>query len=148
MTDKITISRELLRQVLNTISPPQESARTKEAYTALRAALAEQELNLYAGLGVPLFPVEPQAKVLLTDDYGKPDQMPDEAWRQLTQVIPFRVRQVMNGHLYSLDVLHESLNRVADYCLDGYGWSTGQWKPIGQYGVAIEQAVRKKAEAA
>lgn len=145
MTDKITISRELLRQALEAIELNWKTDEGDAVKPLLRAALAEQELNLYAGLGVPLFPVEPQAKVLLTDDYGKPDQMPDEAWRQLTQVIPFRVRQVMNGHLHSIDVLHESLNRVADYCLDGYGWSTGQWKPIGQYGVAIEQAVRKKA---
>lgn len=72
-------------------------------------------------------------------DSGKPDEMSDEAWRQLTQVIPFRLREVMKGHLHSIDVLHQCLNVVADECLDGFGWSLAPWESTGQYGVAVER---------
>lgn len=71
---------------------------------------------------------------------GKPDGMTDEGWRQLTKVIPFRLCQVMKGHLYSIEVVHESLNRVADECLDGFGWSTGEWvRKDGMPGGHIEK---------
>lgn len=71
---------------------------------------------------------------------GKPEGMTDEGWRQLTEVTPFRLRQVMKGHLYSLDVIHESLNRVAAECLDGFGWSTGEWvRKDGMPGSHIEK---------
>lgn len=72
-------------------------------------------------------------------DSGKPDEMSDEAWRQLTQVIPFRLREVMKGHLHSIDVLHQCLNVVADECLEGFGWSLAPWKSKGQCCVAVER---------
>lgn len=81
-------------------------------------------------------------------DLGKQEEMTDEAWRQLTQVIPFRLREVMKGHLHSIEVLHESLNKVASECLDGYGWSLSPWASTGQYGVAVEAAAPQKSGAA
>ena len=72
MTEHITVSRELLRQVLNTISPPQESVRTQEAYTELRAALeqpaVEPPSDLKAKwLGDALFDCIRAAKILRDD---------------------------------------------------------------------------------
>lgn len=43
----------------------------------------------------------------------KPDHMTTEAWRQLTEVIPFRMRQVENGCHMSLFVMVESIDKMA-----------------------------------
>lgn len=45
--------------------------------------------------------------------HGKPDGMTDEGWRQLTEVIPFRIRQVMRGNFMSLPVLMTCIDIVA-----------------------------------
>lgn len=52
-------------------------------------------------------------KTITVEKRPKPDHMTDEAWRQLTEVIPFRIQQVENGHHMSLAVIVSSCEKIA-----------------------------------